>query len=138
MLYYHILDEIELFETSAFENIKNSGVLVRLDPETQRYITQHYKRISWVNRQIKYREHLRAGAGRAMQQYSDRRNDLDILILYMISMLQEEGLSDDLQEVVTESGIFPTINNFESIITFNGLISQTESRIENHRLRLLF
>lgn len=125
------LDAVETFHTSAFENIKNSGVLARLPEHEQKQITSHYNRISWVNRQIIYREQLRGGAGRAMGGYSDRRRSLNSLIQTMIRTLSKEDFSIETEDI--ESSM-PTVREDQSTVTFHEIMDVTETGLDRHLL----
>lgn len=117
------LDAVETFHTSAFENIKNSGVLTRLPASLQNKITSHYNRVSWINRQIIFREQLRGGAGRAVGGYPDRRRNLNTLIVTTVMTLSDDDFSID----TGSSNIsLPTVQDGQSTVTFSELIEVAE------------
>lgn len=50
-------------ETTAFEAVKNQGLLMRYSSEVQRKITGHYQMVERVNKTIQRREEATAGIG---------------------------------------------------------------------------
>ena len=77
-----IVESLDSFHTSSFENIKNRGVLDRLSEETKVAILNHYSHIDRINRQIRQRSSIRAG-GRALSNY-------DQMVIAYNAFIQDE------------------------------------------------
>jgi len=128
-------DSLGQFHTSAFRSALNNGVLMTIQEETRNSILNHYQDIEKINDQIDYREQLRAGSGRSMGSYRDRRVSLNVLILQLLQKQLSEDLRDQLEEALEDVEDSPTAEFVSpgDTVTFDELETQIDGELQSHR-----
>jgi len=90
-----IVESLDQFHTSAFENTKNRGVLVWLSAEVEVSILEYYSRIDRINQQIQQRASIRTG-GRALKDYDEMMMAYNDFIQNEINQCGFRGLEDKI------------------------------------------